>query len=57
MTNLQIMIKAMAKFCEECPKNNTIECNPLRGDYCETLTKHCIALQENMKKEADNAAT
>lgn len=49
MTNLQIMIKAMAEFCKNCPKNNTIECNPLQGDYCEALKKHIISLQEKME--------
>ena len=49
MTNLQIMIKAMAKFCKDRPKNYTVECNPLQGDYCEALKKHCISLQEQMK--------
>lgn len=51
MTNLQIMVKAMAEFCKDCPKNNTAEyneCNPLQGDYCEALNKHCISLQEQM---------
>lgn len=50
MTNLQVMIKAMAEFCKDCPKNNTIECDPLKSDYCEDLKRHCISLQEQMRK-------
>lgn len=49
MTNLQIMIKAMAEFCRDCPKNNTVECNSLKGDYCEALKKHVISLREQMR--------
>jgi hypothetical protein len=53
MNNLQIMVKAMGAFCKDCPKNNTVECNPLQGDYCEALKKFVISLQEKMKGGAE----
>lgn len=54
MTNLKIMIKAMTEFCKKCPKNYTVECNLLQGDYCEALKKHYISLQEQMKERKKN---
>lgn len=50
MTNLQIAIKAIAEFCKDCPKNNTVECDPNKGDYCDDLTKRLFEAAEGSEE-------